>query len=238
MRLTRHPRQPGQHVAGVARIGRQVPRVDQYGRVLVRAVGEEFEEGAVVEVAVAKVVADVDAVEAFPHRLGDHRAGRLGVLERHLAQRGQPAGGVRGVPRQMPVDGPAPVGGPCRFQAVAEQQRRAGQHLHVDAEPVEVGDAGGRVPQGAAHRPVLGGPGHHHSGVGAVRGAQPRAVLKTGDPARLGAADLGEDVRVDVDDGHAPPASSRRVRGRSCSGQSLPGWRAPQRPQVRAAVSA
>lgn len=233
-----HAREPGQHVPGEPRPGRQVPGVDQDGRVLFGAVGEKLDQRAVVEVVIAEVVADVDAAEALSHGVADHRTGGFGVLEGHLAERGQPVRGVRGVSQQMRVDRPAPLDGALGFEVVAEQHGGTGQHLDVHAEPVQVGDTLRRVPQGAAHRPVLGGTGHHHAGARSVRGAQPGAVVGAGEQSGFGAPDLREDVGVHVDDGHAPASSSRRVRGRSRSGQSRPGCTAAQWGQVRAAVSA
>ena len=211
-----HSGQPAGHPAFQAGAFRHVPGVDEDRRAHRRAVLQELRDAGVVQVAVADVVADLDARVARRQAPVQLRAGRVRVLQRHLAERDQPvvaAGDRQGQVVEDAGEFDRLVG----RAVVAEEDRGRRDHLPVDAVGVHVALAQGRVPAGGVDAAELAVADHDdrlafrlHPQPGPAVAAAGRGEVR---PA------LGYDVGVHVDHrGHQP----------------LPRCTSPQLPQVRA----
>ena len=107
-------------------------------------------------------------------------------------------------------------------RAVGEQHRRGRDDLDVHAVAVHVGQAHRGVPTGRRDGPELPGAEHDHGAVGPVA-PHPRPVRRAEALGQVGPG-LGEEVGVQVDDGHtAPAAGARRGRAEGRAGRRGPG---------------
>ena len=112
----------------------------------VGAVAEEVDDAVVVEVALSDMVADLDAGVPGGEAAIELGARRIGVLERHLAERDQPVAARSDALQGEIVEDPGHLdrllGGPL----VAEEQRRRRHDLTVDAVGGHVGESLGGAP--------------------------------------------------------------------------------------------
>jgi hypothetical protein len=184
---------------------------------------EERDDARVVEVAVADVVADLDA--AVPGLDGpvELAAGGVGVLQRHLAERDEPLRCLgRDLQREV-VEDRRGGGGGVRGLVVGEEDGGGGEHLPVDAVAVHRREPHVGVPRvvgDAAERPVA----QHDRRLGRPVDPQRRLVARAGQRG----PPVGHVVGVDVGDGvHTPiigrpaPIRHRRTALLGYCGRSL-----------------
>ena len=211
-----HADQPLGHPAPQpGRVG-QVPRVDEHRRAHRRAVLEERDDALVVEVAVADVVADLDARVSGGQAPVQLRAGGVGVLQGNLAERDEPLRRTGTDLQGEVVEDPGDLRGVRPAVLVAEEHRRRRHHLLGDPVGVHVRDPHGRVPAVALDPAELPRAHHDHR---VPFGVDPQ-------PGRVGPGQLrpasGNVVAVHVDSGfHGVD-------------QPLPGCSVPHCGQVRA----
>ena len=131
LRFGWHPHQPGQHVLGHSLRAKHVPRMNQHRRANIRAMGKKAQQGLVIQVFVAHMIADLRAHMAVFHATRHLSASQVDVLQRHLAQRLQ-TGGMRRTHFQSQIIKPPGrgVGLGGGFQ-ITEQDRRGAQNLHI-----------------------------------------------------------------------------------------------------------
>ena len=136
--LRGHAGQPLSHPSVKPRRFRQVPRVDEYRHADRGAVLQEGDDACVIEVAVADVVADLDAEVAVHLASLDLPACGVGVLEGYLSKGKEPLGcGGTDLEREIVEDATYLVS-LDRIPPVAEEHRRRGDDLHIDAVGIHV----------------------------------------------------------------------------------------------------
>ena len=231
--LGRHGHRPPEHPLLEPAPTEHVPRVDEDGRAQRRAVAEERDQAVVVEVAIADVVADLHALHPGSHRPLQLPAGQVGVLQRHLADRDQPPAAASAQLQQCVVEDAGALHRLLGGAAVGEQHRGRRDHLHVDAVAVHVGKAHGGIPAGRRDRAERRAAEHHRRFVRTVT-AQPRPIRRAEALGEVGPR-LGEEVGVEVDDGHTASCAGSASAASGGSGSApRPGWTHPQPGQVRA----
>ena len=183
---------------------------------------EKRDHSLVVEVAITDVVADLDAHMTSLHAPLQLAAGCIGILEWYLRERQQAAVARLAQLQGKIVHDAGDLLGLAHRSVVGEEDGGGGDHLHRDAVCVHVGEPDLGVPAVRADPAELLR-AHHDHRVTLGLDLEPRsAVAEVGPAAR-------HVVRVDVDD---VPGLLRHAS------QPLPGWSAPQLPQVRASSEA
>ena len=198
---------------------------------------QEGDDACVIEVAVADVVADLDAEVAVHLASLDLPACGVGVLEGYLSKGKEPLGcGGTDLEREI-VEDAAHLFSLDRIPAVAEEHRRRGDDLHIDAVGIHV------------CQPPLGIPAVGFDATKLVRAEHDRRVALGVDAEPrplafcrrlIGRGEVWPAVRnvvgMNVDGEAHGPAGWCRGAGHGL-GHPRPGCTAAHRPQVRRPVS-
>ena len=235
LRLGRHGDRPGEHPVFQPAAAEHVPRVHEDRGTERGAMGEERDEAIVVEVTVTDVVADLHALHPVGEAALELLARQVGVLQRDLADRHEPAVAGRAQLEEGVVEDAGALHRLLGGATVGEQHRRRRHHLDVDAVAIHVGKAHRRVPAGRRHRTELPVADHDGGPVGAVA-PHPRPVRRAEALVEVGPG-LREEVGVEIDDHND---LSRGVASGASGGSGIaprPGWTQPQPGHVRARSS-
>jgi hypothetical protein len=191
--------------------------MNQHGGTLVGTVVQKRQDAGIIEILFAYVIADFDADMPGVHAASKLRAGRVNILQRHLAQRLQSslasvAHFQSGIIKQART-----FQGTLRLTVVREKNRSRGNYLPVYSVAIHLLETHTDVPAIRGYAPEFALPDHDYGFAGfGVLYARPVRRAKSRRQVRPG---LREKMRVDVSDWHLCLQSPTQA----CLGAGLPG---------------